>query len=99
MAKFDASKVMWTTEELDAGAAADEVWEAIALWKKEHPTWSVKDVPSLLLAVGKEYNKVFKVVNFLWKEQNLAYFADRTKDLLTMLERDNDFIKSRDFGE
>ena len=96
MAQFDANKVMWSSNELIVGSAADKVFEAVATFLKEHSPFVLKDVPYLLLAVGKEYDAIFKVVKFVFAPgQNYRYVADRMKDLLTMLERDNDWLDNK----
>ncbi len=97
---FNANKVMWTVEELDAASAADKIWEAVAKYLHDHPRFSYKDVPGFLLVVGAEFNAIFKVVGFLFKvgtipQNSMRFTLDRMKDVAVMLERDNDWLDKR----
>lgn len=94
MAKFDPIKVQWNVGEIEAADDADEVWEVIALYVKEHPNFAVKDIPGLLLALAPYYARVAGVISFVWSA-NLRTSLDRLKDLIVMLERDNDWLDQR----
>lgn len=100
MSGFNANKVMWTVNELDAANAADKVWEAVAEYLKQHPNFSYKDVPGFLLTIGTEFNAIYKVVQFMFKvetipQNSMRFTLDRVKDMAVMLERDNGWLDKR----
>lgn len=103
MSGFNPNKVQWSPKELEAAEAADQLWEAIAAFMKEHPKFGVGEVVMLLASLAKEFNAVYKVVQFLFKaetipQNRMRFVLDRSKDLLVMLERDNDWLDSREVG-
>lgn len=90
---FDANKVVWTTEEFSAASAADKVYEAVKAYVDAQPSFSIKDVPGLLMELGKKYAEIFVVVKFVFVAgSGIKGGIDRIKDLLTMLERDNGWL-------
>lgn len=94
MAKFDPNKVQWTVAEIEAADDADEVWEVIAKYVQEHQPFGVKQVPGLLLALAPQYIRIAGVVSFVWSA-DLRTSLDKLKDLIVMLERDNDWLDKR----
>ena len=93
MAKFDANKVVWSVGEFEAGAAADEVFETLHAYVKEHQPFTFKDVLGLMAALGSQATNILKVVNFMFSTgTGYRQIIDRLKDLLVMLERDNDWL-------
>lgn len=96
MAKFDANKVVWSVGEFEAGAAADEVFETLHKYVKEHQPFKFSNVLGLLTSIGGQASNVLKVINFMFSTgSGYRQIIDRVKDLLVMLERDNDWLDQK----
>ena len=94
---FDVNKVMWTSEELDAGAAADRIYEKVAEFVKEHSPFGIRDVPALLGMLAGNAGDLLKLINYLFSGGIvLGSVLDRLKDLVCLLERDNDWLGARE---
>lgn len=91
---FDENKVMPTTEELMAGAAADHVYEAIKEYVDAHPNFGIADMVGLLATIP--YSNLYSVIIFLFKDGPvLRSILDKLKDIVWILERDNDWLEGK----
>jgi hypothetical protein len=90
---FDDNKVIWSVRELEVGAAGDRLYEAVAKYLAglgHEFGWS--DLPGLGKVLFDNRSDVVKVVGFVFETIEIRPVLDRVKDLVVMLERDNDWV-------
>ena len=94
MGTFDENKIMWTSQECMAGAAADRIYERIAVFLGEEEPSKAKVLALAVHLVADNASRMDFVttVAFLFAGNSLKKFLDRAKDLACMLERDNDWF-------
>lgn len=91
---FDENKVLWTVEEFMCAAAADRIYEMGDAFFEANPDFSTGTVIKFVTALAKDHvGDVVTLVKFLFTSgRGIRGFTDRAKDILVMLERDNDWI-------
>ena len=91
---FNDLIVMWTADELLAAHAADRLYEMGDAFFKENPDFSTGQIIKFVTALAKDHvgDLVTLVKHLFTSGKGIRGFADRLKDILVMLERDNDWI-------
>ena len=89
---FDENKIMWTTDEIMAGAALDRIYEDVSAHMQAGPS----NIAKLLIVLSNRGGDLYRVIGHLFSgADGMRKVLDRLKDLLCMLERDNDWIAGR----
>ena len=92
---FDENKVVWSADEFAAGAAGDRLVEKVDKYLTEHSTLSRTEIlglAAMLVADDRTRLDAAAVLKFLFSRGGLKGFLDAAKDLICMLERDNDWF-------
>lgn len=91
---FNDLIVMWSADELLAAHAADRIYEMGDAFFEANPDFSSGVVIKFITALAKDHagDLITLVKHLFTGGKGIRGFCDRTKDILVMLERDNDWI-------